>query len=625
MTSLDHWSHATDSPTALLQTIIRITPTRTFIERRFPTLGFTVDTGGLPFFEVLLATDRALFDPANASRRTPATFYASREHSGLMRAGDEPSVYLVPTAVIHRFAGAREIFYTAACYGSAQGQDPAYAIPPAQLSREAPSVGVASDFQGRALAASFAIPVDVLLRVRDEGARSSAALDDPDRITHAYGDSDRDADADRAGGEDGYGLSAAINYDDDYGPMSGAQQAADDETDTPADEPAAIGAALDYRDGYDDPILAASASASGTDDDANEDDANEDDAAASAQQSTYTADAPVPAMLVDEDEDRRDRDGAYAASAAYGDEGDEEAGAAPMYRSLDAPVPLTAREQRRIMDTILAVGWPCQDYAGTIPDTEPTSAPPAGLSFGIVPFMQWSGALGELLKTMEQRDARTFQSVFGPKWKDLRNTANEAKEVDRLKAVESKEFWREPWLTRFKKAGAHKAFQAAQNETAARLLLQPIVAYAYGLGLNTDRGLVMLAALLRRMSLTASVSFVAQRDAAFQSSLDATLVKLVEAVSPLKTDAQRGFAVNAVGTAFLKAQHIDGFQGWTAAEHLAVLAELRKIGRSPVPLPTRTEMLDLIVKYARDAKDPWASELAHLRSVPCLRDVEYAQ
>jgi hypothetical protein len=608
MLTLDHRSYAADvAPPP--RDIIRVTPTRKFIDKRFPTLGFTVDTGGRPFFEVLLTTDRALFDAANAARRTPATFYASREHSGLIRAGDEPAVYLVPNAVIQRFAGAREIFYTAACYESAQGQDPAYAIQPAQLPREAPSVGVASDFHGRSLAASFAIPVEALLRVRDDDVQPSMAMIDvPAVVAPAYGDADLDADLDRAGGEDGYGLSAAI--DDDDGSSSAAQEA--DEPAPAAESLPAAGTTLDYYDGYDEPIEAPAAAAE--EGRAYGDDGEDEYAPATAQQSTFEAGASVPPMLLDEDEDQREHDGEYGTEAAYGEEGDEQDAPAPAYQSLDAPVPLTPREQRRIMDTVLAVVWPCPSgYAAVVPETEPASVPSGGLSFGILPFTQWSGALGELMKAMDQRDSSAFQRTFGPKWKDLRDTATAAKAADRMKAVESKELWREPWLTRFRKAGEHKAFQAAQNETAARLCLQPMVPVAYGLGLNTDRGLVMLAALLRRISFNVEFAVAAARD------------WVVTAVSPFRTDAQRQQALTALGSAFQQAQHIDPAKPWNNVQHYAVLTELRKSGRSPVPLPTRSEMLDLMVKYATDYRDPSATELAHLRTIACLKDVEYVQ
>src|SRR5437773_12479893 len=122
---------------------VQITPTRQRLDDRFPVLVFTVDTGGRPFFEVLLTTDRSLFDAANAGRRTPATFFASREH-GLLRGGSEPAVYHVPAAVLQAFAGAREIFYTAIAYDSEQATNPAFAQPHASLATGAPSISVAA-------------------------------------------------------------------------------------------------------------------------------------------------------------------------------------------------------------------------------------------------------------------------------------------------------------------------------------------------------------------------------------------------------------------------------------------------------------------------------------------------
>jgi hypothetical protein len=302
MTTLDHWSYAADAPLPAGRGAVRITPARRHIDNRSPVLSFTVDTGGRPYFEVLLAADRALFDPANASRRTPSSFYASREHSGLIRGGDEPAVYLVPAAVMQRFAGAREIFYTVACYESPQGQDPTYAIPPSALPREAPSVGVASDFHGKTLAASFALPGSSMLRVRDDDdddAPAAMAAELAIKSAASPAGSDAEADADRAGGEDGYGMTAALDdYDDGYGAMAhGYGEESHDEEPQPANESAA---ALDYDDGYDAPIEA------------------------TAQQSSYGAGAPIPAMLDDEDEERREHDGTYAAeAAAYGDEADE--------------------------------------------------------------------------------------------------------------------------------------------------------------------------------------------------------------------------------------------------------------------------------------------------------------
>ncbi|KUZ74817.1 hypothetical protein WI37_20795, partial [Burkholderia ubonensis] len=42
----------------------RITAKRQQIDNRFPFLAFAIDTLGLPLYEVLLTTDRALFSPS---------------------------------------------------------------------------------------------------------------------------------------------------------------------------------------------------------------------------------------------------------------------------------------------------------------------------------------------------------------------------------------------------------------------------------------------------------------------------------------------------------------------------------------------------------------------------------
>src|SRR6478672_1950035 len=95
----------------------RATANRNLLVRRFPSLGFTVSTGGLPYWEVLLFSDRALIDPANASKRTPSNFYSSRQDGGLRSAsGVGGEVYLVPSTVLRGFAAAvpkpSAIYYT---------------------------------------------------------------------------------------------------------------------------------------------------------------------------------------------------------------------------------------------------------------------------------------------------------------------------------------------------------------------------------------------------------------------------------------------------------------------------------------------------------------------------------
>src|SRR5256885_13014474 len=94
-------------PTLAIGARPRIAANRRLLVRRFPSLGFTISSGGLPYWEVLLFTDPSLIDPANASKRTPSNFYSSRQDGGLRRAatnGDD--VFLVPSAVLRGFAPA---------------------------------------------------------------------------------------------------------------------------------------------------------------------------------------------------------------------------------------------------------------------------------------------------------------------------------------------------------------------------------------------------------------------------------------------------------------------------------------------------------------------------------------
>src|SRR4051794_38513476 len=80
----------------------RIFANRGQVDARFTVLGFTIDSGGQPYYEILLTTDRSLFHPSNAGRRHASNFYASREHSGLIRSDGRDCLYIVPTVVLRQ-------------------------------------------------------------------------------------------------------------------------------------------------------------------------------------------------------------------------------------------------------------------------------------------------------------------------------------------------------------------------------------------------------------------------------------------------------------------------------------------------------------------------------------------
>jgi hypothetical protein len=137
-----------------------IRPNRTEVNRTFPWLGFTIRTAAAPaWFEVAIATDPSLFNGEAKSRRTPETFYSTRA-AGALPAPSGEAVWIVPPAVLARFAGSPKIYYALATFRSADRQAPEIVRVPAAA---APSVALSKSFTG------------VTRRLAGVGGRSSDA------------------------------------------------------------------------------------------------------------------------------------------------------------------------------------------------------------------------------------------------------------------------------------------------------------------------------------------------------------------------------------------------------------------------------------------------------------------
>src|SRR5689334_17629154 len=106
----------------------RILPNSRRLDDSFPVLGFHVYCDHAAWFEVLLTTDRSLFDPLNVSRRKPDSFYSSRQDSRLIPIQLGMAVYLAPAAVLRGFTNATprpsEIYYTVVAYSDDKGSNP---------------------------------------------------------------------------------------------------------------------------------------------------------------------------------------------------------------------------------------------------------------------------------------------------------------------------------------------------------------------------------------------------------------------------------------------------------------------------------------------------------------------
>lgn len=91
-----------------------IRATRDDVTDRFPMLGFTINTGGDPYFEVVLTTDPSL----PREHRTPENFFSTRG-VGPLRADRGEAVYLVPPTVLRRFAGQQRLWFGLATFRDA--------------------------------------------------------------------------------------------------------------------------------------------------------------------------------------------------------------------------------------------------------------------------------------------------------------------------------------------------------------------------------------------------------------------------------------------------------------------------------------------------------------------------
>lgn len=653
--SLYHRKGTAFAAFAAAATPVRITPNRRQIDKRFPVLGFTVDSGGLPFFEVLLTTDRSLFDPANAARRTAANFYASRQDSGLIAAEVPSSVYMVPAPVLHAFGGSPAIYYTAVAYANREGGGPVFAQAPEILAAQAPAVSVAADFRAQAMV--LGVPVGRLARLREDGSLSAPFAASLAAAPPLQTISPRplSAEEDRAEGEDGYGLTGgsapatvagSAGSEDGYGGYGafadgeepydryGGSAFATGEPGWGGGAPARLGGApaagFDYDDGFDGPIEAPEgdrdrAAAAGAD--------AAEPSYSRPLESAFPPGSQPPAMLEDDDGTEPGR-GAYddeAASFSLGEEDEEE----PPFEALDAPAPasappqpLTVQDKVRIIRQIAPFESGSDLYAAINADGEFEGRfrnHPArgryhiGLSYGIIQFTQDSGVLGRLLRMMQQRDAAEFGRVFGPQADELirvttaqgpSSRQSQGGRSARVQPVGGADLWRDPWLGRFRQAAAHVPFQAAQNELAASAFLDPMIPMARWLGLDTDRALAMVF------------------DRAVQMGVGGARRWIMDAVGPVQTAAQRQQALAALGHADLQAfqratQGLRDDGQWGPVTHAAMVAALRRLGSSsPLPIPGRDQMMDAMVRQA--SSTAWARRTSQLRSSNALTDAVYA-
>ena len=602
-----------------------ITATRKLLTKRFGSLGFTISSSGLPYWEVLLFTDRSLIDPQNAGRRSASTFYSSRQDGGLRKAaasGDD-DVFLVPSAVLRGFAAAvpkpTAIYYTVAAYTDPSGSTPVFPVLPELLAHNAPSVQVSPDFTPDAVDSVLGISAS-RLRVVGQAldAPAPAAAQAPvapvapvaaapaPKAAPAPAPAPVDPMQDAAGGEDGYSFYASHPDQIDPGDQTPAPLVAsaqpqparhDDET---------------YDDGFG----------------AYDDGWGHEEGWAEAQSASFPAGYDEPAPLLDADELERVEPVGYRSL----DDPDGTAAPAP-----PAPAPaltpalaLTIDDKRAIIAQIAGDGGLDRytalnadgEYKGRFGPNDPAyHHHHIGLSFGVVQFTQESGDLGRLLVLMKQRDEVAFARIFGEHADELIAVTTAAGPPSsespdgrsaRTQPVAGADVWEERWLGRFRAAGAEPAFQAAQNELASALFIDPMVRFAGDLGLDTDRALAIAVSCAALLGTSRAKQWLAA------------------AVGPIQTTAVRQQALAAVGAAdleaFQRAHDLSPDNLFGPDTHAALVSALRALGSAaPIQLPTVEQMLDALVRRADADGTYWAASVRRLRTATGFTDKPYAR
>ena len=645
---------------------IEIIANRQQIDNRFPVLGFTVKTGGLPYYEIIVTTEKKLFPPASAAERTSLNFFSSRQtNNQLQKTDGNDSVYIVPSSVLNTFAQANPkpsaIYYTLIAYGDETGADPRFAHPIDALAASAPSVSVDPGFTGKTLSAVLGIPLESLRRVE------SPTLNLSNTPTSEYGGPSIAADNDEGEAEDGYSLlnkpghsmSFAAGDEEAMYPEDGYEFNQRREVASQSHGEHALDAYQETRnDEYQDGLEEELGYVQGT--------------YANMQESSFPAGSSEPDELYDEDSPR------YSEGSAFEDWGDsysapqsaelsnesrfEYAGAgtgystnghyatahsAPNYYdadeeffqsqsndfeedygdsfSYDRDVSRAAdtgedgtsiaaerriRARKKIVEAVgkFESGSTGNPYKAINADTEYSSLTwhsayqkyHIGLSYGIVQFTQDGGSLGTLLGMMRSRDKTVFDKTFGgAKLADelikvTTATGPSSKETTtgrsvRVQPVDGKDIWLSPWKERFEAAGDHTPFQAAQNELANSEYLDPILEFCNLLGLDTDRAIAMVYDRAVNMGVGGGKKWV------------------IGAVGPISTKALQQQGLTALGKKdlkeFQKGAGLKADGDWGPMSHAAMVSALRALGsKSPIPIPTREQMMDSMVRAAAGQK-----------------------
>ena len=152
---------------------VRVSPSHQQLRRADPSLSFQVNAPGARFFDVIVATDPVLFDPANAHRRTPKNFRSSRQDFQGEAIEIEIGFYMLPRAFLRDVISVEprptRLYYLAVAYADHAAHDGRYSVSPDQLASNAPYVSLMADLNTASLSRVLGVAVERLGAVNASG------------------------------------------------------------------------------------------------------------------------------------------------------------------------------------------------------------------------------------------------------------------------------------------------------------------------------------------------------------------------------------------------------------------------------------------------------------------------
>ena len=153
--------------------LIRVSPSRPQIRRADPSVSFQIIADTLRYFDIIVATDPALFDPQNAHRRTHKNFRSSRQDFQGAPVEMETGFYMLPRAFIRNMVSVEprptRLYYIAVGYADISAQDGRYSVPVHLMAQSTPFISISDDLRAGSLAKVLGIAVENLGIVSAQG------------------------------------------------------------------------------------------------------------------------------------------------------------------------------------------------------------------------------------------------------------------------------------------------------------------------------------------------------------------------------------------------------------------------------------------------------------------------